>query len=116
MNLSLLLAINSMSTCYMTGVIWFVQIVHHPSFELASPDSFSNFATRNAEVTTWMVGPFSGLPRERNMKHHEDELREYLKNEGLKPSGEAARTFYNPPWAIPFLRRNEVRLPVELTE
>ena len=30
-----------------------------------------------------------------------------MKSRGLKAAGEPTVAFYNPPWSLPFLRRNE---------
>lgn len=42
---------------FMTGVIWFVQLVHYPSFHLIDPARFPAFAQRHQRETTWVVGP-----------------------------------------------------------
>lgn len=57
---------------------------------------------------------FSGFAFEDNIAHHESELRQYLKDKGLTTEGKAVRAFYNPPWTLPFMRRNEVWLPVQV--
>lgn len=38
------------------------------------------------------------------------ELRDYAAAKGLKVTGEPVLAFYNPPWTLPILRRNEVML------
>jgi hypothetical protein len=40
-------------------------------------------------------------------------LRQGLDGTGWTPSGVPAAYFYDPPWTLPFLRRNEVVVPVE---
>jgi uncharacterized membrane protein len=52
-----LLLIHLVATIYMTGVIWFVQIVHYPLFALTGPDQFREYEQRHCELTTWVVGP-----------------------------------------------------------
>jgi SOUL heme-binding protein len=42
------------------------------------------------------------------------ELRKYVRDEKLSIVGEPLFAFYNPPWTLPFLRRNEIML--ELAE
>jgi hypothetical protein len=39
--------------------------------------------------------------------------RNVLRTTNWKASGLATAYFYNPPWTIPFLRRNEIVIPVE---
>ena len=38
------------------------------------------------------------------------ELREFARENNLTTSGEPVFAFYNPPWTLPFLRRNEIML------
>jgi effector-binding domain-containing protein len=63
----------------------------------------------------YAVIKFSGFAGEDNIARHESKLRKYVKDEGLTLEGQAVRAFYNPPWTLPFMRRNEVWLPIEMT-
>ena len=40
------------------------------------------------------------------------ELREALRSKWIEPSGEPVAWFYDPPWTVPFRRRNEVVVPI----
>jgi hypothetical protein len=42
----------------------------------------------------------------------EAELRDFMRARGLGAEGEALYAFYNPPWTLPFFKRNEVMLEV----
>ncbi|MFO0979052.1 MAG: hypothetical protein U0996_21765 [Planctomycetaceae bacterium] len=53
---SLLIA-QTLSTFYMVGVIWFVQIVHYPMFAFVGVEQFPAWEQRNVVLTTWIVGP-----------------------------------------------------------
>lgn len=55
---------------------------------------------------------FSGLADDENIKQHTEELKTYILAESLKPIGETNLAFYNPPWTMPFLRRNEVMIEI----
>lgn len=48
---------NLMATLYMTGVIWFVQVVHYPLFERVGTPQFAQYEQRHAALTTWVVAP-----------------------------------------------------------
>ncbi|MCE2983247.1 MAG: heme-binding protein [Parachlamydia sp.] len=61
------------------------------------------------------VNRFSGIADDENIKQHTEELVAYIEAEKLRPIGGAVLAFYNPPWTIPFLRRNEVMIEVEST-
>jgi hypothetical protein len=42
-------------TLFMTGLIWFVQIVHYPLFNQIAPACFANYETIHCQVTTSVV-------------------------------------------------------------
>lgn len=45
-------------TLLMTGIIWFVQIVHYPLMADVGPDCFVRYAAQHRSRTTWVVvGP-----------------------------------------------------------
>lgn len=44
-------------TLYMTGVIWFVQVVHYPLFASIGVAEFSAYEQRHTALTTWVVAP-----------------------------------------------------------
>ncbi len=41
------------------------------------------------------------------------ELVEVLRDNGIEPAGEPVAWFYDPPWTLPFRRRNEIAVPVK---
>jgi len=45
------------STLFMTGVIWFVQVVHYPLFASTGPAEFRAYEKRHTALTTWVVAP-----------------------------------------------------------
>jgi hypothetical protein len=55
---------------------------------------------------------FSGRAKEASISKHTQELKDYVNTHGLVATGEPVVAFYNPPWTPPFLRRNEVWLPI----
>ncbi|MBA3813519.1 MAG: heme-binding protein [Alphaproteobacteria bacterium] len=55
---------------------------------------------------------FSGLSSHDNLESHLEELRTYLKEQNLRPIDDPVMAFYNPPWTLPFLRRNEVMIEI----
>ena len=52
-----LLKINLACSLYMTGLIWFVQIVHYPLFERIGPGNFALYQERHQKLTTRVVAP-----------------------------------------------------------
>jgi hypothetical protein len=45
------------ATWFMTGLIWFVQIVHYPLFARVGEDGYAAYQDAHAWLTTWVVGP-----------------------------------------------------------
>jgi len=62
----------------------------------------------------YAVISFSGRNTEENLTTHTNELEKYINGSSYSKAGNAKYAFYNPPWTLPFLRRNEVQF--ELTE
>ena len=58
MNLDqIVLLLNVLSTWYMVGLIWFVQIVHYPLFEKVEAAHFPVYQKYHQRLTTFVVGP-----------------------------------------------------------
>jgi len=55
-NLRLLL-LNLASTVAMTGIIWFVQVVHYPLFASVGAEGFARYEALHATRTGWVVAP-----------------------------------------------------------
>lgn len=56
---------------------------------------------------------FSGLADDESIKEHTKQLQDYVADQQLNPVGTPSLAFYNPPWTLPFLRRNEVMIEVK---
>lgn len=61
---------------------------------------------------TLAVLRFSGSTGREAVAVRETLLRDRLAGTGWQVTGPAVALFYDPPWTIPFLRRNEVAIPV----
>ncbi|MGM0584599.1 MAG: SOUL family heme-binding protein [Pseudomonadota bacterium] len=59
---------------------------------------------------------YSGLPLESRARTREGRLREAVAASEWEAAGPAARYYYDPPWRLPWSRRNEVAMPVERRE
>ena len=56
---------------------------------------------------------FSGLVGAAKMRRRTDELRAWMTEHGLVAGGAPQLARYNPPWTLPFLRRNEILIPCQ---
>ncbi len=59
--LLLLLAVHLAATAAMTGLIWFVQVVHYPLFDLVGSGEFVRYEAAHTRLTAWVVGPFMAV-------------------------------------------------------
>jgi hypothetical protein len=53
---------------------------------------------------------FSGLATQNNLARHAEELRRRVEARGDVAAGDVSYAFYNPPWTLPWARRNEVMI------
>ena len=58
------------------------------------------------------VVQFSGFLSEDSFDKHTEKLKEWIKSREYKSLSEPIFAGYNPPWTIPFLRRNEVFIEI----
>lgn len=62
---------------------------------------------------TYAVIKFSGFLTKKNADKQKAELRKHLEKLAYKTTGEPQTTAYNPPWTLPFLRRNEIWMAID---
>lgn len=55
--MKLVLLLHLAATLFMTGVIWFVQVVHYPLFSLIGNETFPVYESKHAIRTTLIVFP-----------------------------------------------------------
>ncbi len=48
---------NLVTSLYLTGLIWFVQVVHYPLFGAVAPADFRAYEARHQALTTWVTAP-----------------------------------------------------------
>jgi DNA gyrase inhibitor GyrI len=53
---------------------------------------------------------FTGFASQRTLNKQTDNLKAYIRERDLKAISAPIYAFYNPPWTLPFLRRNEVMI------
>lgn len=55
--MTVLLLANALGTLAMTGLAWFVQLVHYPLFRLVPADGFAAYEREHVRRTSWVVVP-----------------------------------------------------------
>jgi len=56
---------------------------------------------------------FSGLVDDEKLASRTEELNAWIKTQNITPNGAPQLARYNPPWILPWWRRNEVMIPVQ---
>jgi hypothetical protein len=85
----------------------------HYSLETAPRPANASVQLLAIPEQTFAVLRFSGRGREDELSRRKAELIERIMTSGWRASGEPAVLFYDAPFTVPFLRRNEVAVPVE---
>lgn len=55
---------------------------------------------------------FSGIAGQDSIDRYTSELQTYLNEKNISPLSAPVYAFYNPPWTLPFLRRNEIMIEI----
>jgi SOUL heme-binding protein len=78
---------------------------------LPQPDDY-DVTLVEVPAQTYAVLRFSGARSPREAAARTGELLATLKGRDIEPLGEATAWFFDPPWTLPFRRRNEIAIPV----
>jgi len=82
------------------------------SLEKTPPAKDASVSVRQQPAGRYAVYRFTGSINTEGEKKALQKLTEWIKTSGLKASGKTIYAYYDPPWTIPFLRRNEVMLSI----
>lgn len=96
------------------GNSWQVRFVMPASYTMRTLPKPKNAAIKLKEIDgkRFAVISFSGFAGEESLKRHTYELTEFLRTKKLTSVTAPTYAFYNPPWTLPFLRRNEVMIEI----
>jgi hypothetical protein len=89
---------------------WRVHFVMPADYTMETLPRPNNPAVTLREVTAsnYAVIRFSGFTGEEKVAAKTAELIAWMDSKGITPDGKPELARYNPPWTLPFLRRNEV--------
>jgi hypothetical protein len=98
-----------------SGKQWTVSFVMPAEYTLASlPKPLDpQVKIRELPAEKKAVIIFSGFYNDEKVKEKTQALRDWMNIKNLKPIGEPQFARYNPPWTLPFMRRNEVMIRVQ---
>ena len=95
--------------------LWKISFVMPSEYRLETLPKPINKAVTLKEVPgeSYVAIRFSGLNSNKNITQYEKELMQYVATNQIKTVGSLKYAFYNPPWTLPFMRRNELMFEVE---
>jgi hypothetical protein len=96
------------------GLTWTVRFVMPARYTLDTLPRPTDPSVRLREIPgkRYAAIRFTGLNTPETLAARTDELSAAIRARGLVPASAPLYAFYNPPWTLPFLRRNEVMLEV----
>ena len=91
---------------------WLVHFVMPSKYTMATLPKPNNDAVMLRQVPSrkYAVVRFSGLAGARKVANITTQLETWVSKKGITPIGKAELSRYNPPWTLPFLRRNEIMI------
>ena len=100
------------------GNTWRVRFIMPSSYTMDKLPKPNNPAVELKEVGAkrYAVIRFSGMAGEDSLKRYTEELNAFIGAKNLTPLSAPTYAFYNPPWTLPFLRRNEVMVEIPASE
>ena len=97
-----------------TGRSWQISFVMPSKYSMETLPEPKNDRVRLKEILTkkFVVIEFSGTNSNENVTKHENQLMNYTEANQIKIIGSPKYAFYNAPWTLPFMRRNEVMIEI----
>ena len=89
---------------------WMISFVMPKQFTLTTIPKPNNEMVKINEVPAqrFITIRFSGSNSDDNIRKNESVLFNYITQNKINVTGEPKYAFYNPPWTLPFMRRNEI--------
>ena len=94
---------------------WLVSFVMPSEYNLEDLPKPKNIEVKlkNVPVKRFVTIRFSGTSSDENLAKHKKLLVEFIKTNSISVTGTSKYAFYNPPWTLPLMRRNEVMFEVQ---
>ncbi len=92
--------------------VHFVMPAQYSTATLPQPND-QQVTIKEVPARQWAVISFSGTTSDENIKDHEQRLMNFIQTHAITVTGRPLYAFYNPPWTLPMLRRNEVMIEIK---
>ncbi len=94
---------------------WVVRFMMPSSYTLETLPKPKNGAVELIQIPSkkFAVIRFSGTANETSLKEETKKLLAFVEEKKLKTLSDPTYAFFNPPWTLPFLRRNEVMVEIK---
>ena len=93
-------------------VVRFVMPSHYTMQTLPKPNN-PDVSLKEIAEKRFAVIRFSGLARPKSLEKQTRELGAFIQSRNLQAHSGPIYAFFNPPWTLPFLRRNEVMIEID---
>jgi hypothetical protein len=96
------------------GSTWRVRFIMPSSYTMETLPRPNNTAVELKEIPAQRFAAirFSGMAGEDSLELQTKKLEIFIRAKSLSPVSAPTYAFYNPPWTLPFLRRNEVMIEI----
>lgn len=94
---------------------WKISFVMPSEYTMATLPKPNNQQVKLKEIPQqkFVVIKFSGFNSDENIMQHEEALLNYMTKHSMNTISAPKYAFYNPPWTLPFLKRNEIMLQIK---
>ena len=94
---------------------WVVRFVMPSEFTMQTLPKPNNPDVSLKEIAEkrFAVIRFSGLAKSKRLEKQTRELEAFIQSQNLQVVAKPTYAFFNPPWTLPFLRRNEVMIEIQ---
>jgi DNA gyrase inhibitor GyrI len=98
-----------------TQKVWLMAFVLPQNYTVSSAPTPLDSAVLIKDIPSKKVAviKYSGSLSEQGIEEKSEELKHWLFKKGYKPISTSRSAAYDPPWTLPFLRRNEVHIDIE---
>ena len=93
-------------------IIKFIMPEKYSLSTLPKPNN-PNITIKNEPARKVIAIRFSGSSTDVNLSRHLAELEKYIADHKIQVNSSYEYAFYNPPWTLPFMRRNEILIAIQ---